>query len=107
MINGYVIKLITLKIYETLDFVCVDLLLTITPLKLMLLLHSKIFLIPNQSYFLSIQITMGSKRTYFLIPFILLRISEIIYYMPKSLFFLNLLTIKITPNYTVLKVVST
>ena len=44
MINGYVIKLITLKIYETLDFVCVDLLLTITPLMLMLLLHSKIFL---------------------------------------------------------------
>ena len=56
-------------------FACVDLLLTITPLMLMLLLHSKIFLIPNQSYFLS----MASKRTCFLIPFILLRTPEIIY----------------------------
>ena len=79
MVNGYLIKLITLKIYETLDFVCVDLLLTITPLMLMLLLHSKIFLISNQSYFLRIQITMASERTCFLIPFILLRISKIIY----------------------------
>ena len=57
------------------DFACVDLLLTITPLMLMLLLHSKIFHIPNQSYFLS----MESKRTCFLIPFILLRTPEIIY----------------------------
>ena len=45
----------------------------------MLLLHSKIFFIPNQSYFLSIQLTMASERTCFLIPFILLRTSEIIY----------------------------
>ena len=56
-------------------FACVDLLLTITPLMLMLLLHSKIFLIPNQSYFLS----MASKCTCFMIPFILLRTPEIIY----------------------------
>ena len=41
------------------------LVVVITPLKLMLLLHSKIFLIPNQSYFLSIQITMASERTFF------------------------------------------
>ena len=79
MVNGYVIKLLgTLEIKETLDFVCLDLLLIITPLMLMLLLHSKIFLVPNQSYFLSIQLTMVSERTCFLIPFILLRTSQII-----------------------------
>ena len=52
---------------------------------LMFLLHSKIFLIPNQSYFLSIQLTMASKRTCLLIPFILLGTSEIIFDKPKSL----------------------
>ena len=108
MVNGYVIKLITLEIYETLYFMCVWTCCCDHSSKVnAFLLHSKIFLIPNQSYFLSIQITMASTRIYFLIPFILLRISETIYYMPKSLFFLNFLTIKITPNYTVLKVIST
>ena len=34
---------------------------------------------PDSSYYLSIQLTMTSERTWFLIPIILLRTSEIIY----------------------------
>ena len=64
---------------ENAGFCVRDLLLTITSLMLMLLLYSKVFLIPNQSHFLSIQLTMASKRTSFLIPFILLRTTEVIY----------------------------
>ena len=64
---------------ENTGFCVRDLLLTITSLMLMLLLYSKVFLIPNQSHVLSIQLTMASKRTSFLIPFILLRTTEVIY----------------------------